>query len=204
MPSGATTSSPISLRSGFAVVFVCAVGATMLLPNVQAMGAGLPVPEPLLAGVILLVAALAAWVAIVRPGLTVADAVDSSVVPPLDDVELVPTPRQALTNASGPEKPQRQLYVLVVDDDVPSQLIAQTMLAQLGHIVNVCGDGEEAISRAVGSAYDVVLMDIQMPAMNGIEACKALHALIPPEKRPTIIALTSHVGDGAQERFDVL
>ena len=64
----------------------------------------------------------------------------------------------------------RRLRVLVAEDNHTNQLVARGVLQRLGCRVDVVGDGAEAVGAAAKHAYDIVLMDIAMPGMDGIEA----------------------------------
>lgn len=66
------------------------------------------------------------------------------------------------------------------------------MLKKLGYCVDVAGNGVEAVQMCTGKSYDIVLMDIQMPIMDGLEATEQIKRRLPKEKQPIIIALTAH------------
>ena len=93
------------------------------------------------------------------------------------------------------------LRVLVVEDNQINQVVAETMLRAVGLDVTLAGDGAEALEKLRTQAFDLVLMDIHMPHMDGIEATarirrgEAGHAGIP------IIALTADVMSGERERL---
>ena len=93
------------------------------------------------------------------------------------------------------------LAVLLVEDDPTNQLIAVSMLRHLGVEADTANDGRAGVRHASQKSYDVVLMDIQMPVMDGVEAMKAIRALIPPERCPRILAVTAHAVSGTRERL---
>ncbi len=83
--------------------------------------------------------------------------------------------------------------VLVVEDDEVCQDIVVLMLERLGYYADVAGDGVDAVSAMHASFYDVVLMDVRMPRMDGIEAARLIRAETDPTYQPVIIAMTADV-----------
>jgi len=79
--------------------------------------------------------------------------------------------------------------ILVVDDIADNQVLMRAYLESAGAHVEVAGDGEQAVSKAAARDYDIILMDIQMPQMDGIQATKKLRAQ--GYQRP-ILAMTAH------------
>lgn len=96
-----------------------------------------------------------------------------------------------------------QLRILVAEDNSINQMIIEEMLVGDGHLVTIVEDGSLAVREIQNSTvgYDLVLMDIQMPVMNGVEATKAIRTIIPdPEKLP-IFALTANVFKSQIEEY---
>ena len=91
------------------------------------------------------------------------------------------------------------LRVLLAEDNPVNQQVAVAMLVKRGHEVHVSGNGREALEAVRTRDYDVVLMDIQMPEMDGFEATAAIRAL-PKGKDLPIIGLTAHALSGERER----
>jgi signal transduction histidine kinase/CheY-like chemotaxis protein len=93
------------------------------------------------------------------------------------------------------------LKVLVVEDDATNRVLATNILKRNGYAIAIAKDGVEAVSMCAGESYDLVLMDIQMPNMNGLEATAAIRKLEQTSDRHTpILALTAHAMDGDRER----
>jgi PAS domain S-box-containing protein len=103
-------------------------------------------------------------------------------------------PRQALA--------QRKLSVLLVEDNAVNQLLARKLLARAGHTVTVADNGREALERIRDDAFDIVLMDVQMPVMGGLEATAHIRAAERSAGRACvpIIAMTANAMDGDRER----
>jgi len=91
------------------------------------------------------------------------------------------------------------LRVLLAEDNPVNQQVAVAMLVKRGHEVHVTSNGREAVDALRDRDYDVVLMDIQMPEMDGFEATHAIRAL-PQGKDLPIIGLTAHALSGERER----
>jgi two-component system, sensor histidine kinase and response regulator len=94
---------------------------------------------------------------------------------------------------------RKALRVLLAEDNPVNQQVAVAMLVKRGHEVFVASNGREAVDAVGNREYDVVLMDIQMPEMDGLEATHAIRAL-PKGKDLPIIGLTAHALSGERER----
>jgi CheY-like chemotaxis protein/HPt (histidine-containing phosphotransfer) domain-containing protein len=90
--------------------------------------------------------------------------------------------------------------VLVVEDTPVNQKVAVAMLENLGYQADAVGNGLEAVEACSSAAYDAVLMDCQMPEMDGYKAAAWIRQREGPERRIPIIALTASVGQGDRER----
>ena len=93
----------------------------------------------------------------------------------------------------------RRLRVLVAEDNAVNRMVVQHMLRKGGHSVTLAVTGREAVAAAVSGTFDVVLMDVQMPEMNGLEATAAIRAQ-QGGQRVAIIGVTAHALRGDRER----
>lgn len=91
-------------------------------------------------------------------------------------------------------------HVLVVEDNDVNQLVAVGMLEVLGYTCEVAVDGAAAAARAAGGRFDAVLMDLQMPRLDGFAATRLIRQAEPPGVRVPIIALTASATAGEEER----
>ncbi|PND38407.1 histidine kinase [Paucibacter aquatile] len=105
--------------------------------------------------------------------------------------ELPPAPA-----ASAPLAPRRlrPLRLLLCEDNEVNVLVIEAMLAPLGHAIEVAGDGEQALACLQRGAYDLVLMDVQMPVLDGLEVTRRWRAIEAETARPrlAILALTAN------------
>ncbi len=95
----------------------------------------------------------------------------------------------------------RPRQVLVVDDHPINRMIVQMCLELAGHEVTLASDGAEAVQAMVDHTYDIVLMDIQMPVMDGLTATAKIRAMPQPRCDVPIIALTANAMSGDRERY---
>jgi len=114
-----------------------------------------------------------------------------------------PAPKAAV----APGKPQldpglaarHPLRILLAEDNVVNQKLALRLLQQMGYRADLASNGIEAVESVERQAYDVVLMDVQMPEMDGLEASRRITARWPPEARPRIVAMTANAMQGDRE-----
>jgi two-component system sensor histidine kinase/response regulator len=86
-------------------------------------------------------------------------------------------------------------HVLIADDDPINQRVLKRLLSQLGCTCEVTDDGRQAVERALSSSFDAVLMDCQMPWLDGFDATRQIRAREPGERRNRIIAMTGSSSD---------
>jgi two-component system sensor histidine kinase/response regulator len=122
--------------------------------------------------------------------------------PTLSDVI---APLFAEVPAGGPTAPAphpaRPLRILIVDDHVVNQAVASAPLRKWGHAVAVASNGAEALQRLATEPYDLVLMDLQMPLMDGLQATRAIRENESgTARRVPIVAMTARAMDEDRER----
>ncbi|MCH8497569.1 MAG: response regulator [Marinobacter sp.] len=100
--------------------------------------------------------------------------------------------------AAGPERTLTDLRILLVEDNRVNQIVASTMLKKLGHQVDIAENGERAVAAVTSQPYDIVLMDCQMPVMDGFEATRRIRAHDTLRNLP-IIAVTANVLEGDRD-----
>ena len=115
-------------------------------------------------------------------------------VAPSDAIDRQP----AAPSGSAPVLPEG-LRVLLAEDIPTNQLIAKKTLEQLGCTVDIAADGREAVAAVEARPYDVVLMDVSMPEMDGLAATRAIRSALQPG--PPVLAFTAYAMTEDQERF---
>ena len=94
------------------------------------------------------------------------------------------------------------LRILVVEDNDLNRQVATKMIEYLGHSAHCVADGAEAVATVSATEYDLVLMDCQMPVMDGYAAAAAIRRLPEPASLIPIIAMTADTGPGDEEAFE--
>jgi GAF domain-containing protein/DNA-binding response OmpR family regulator len=113
---------------------------------------------------------------------------------------VAPTPASAGKRALDPGMAARHpLRILLAEDNDVNQKHALRLLQQMGYRADVASNGIEAIECVQRQVYDVVLMDVQMPEMDGLDATRAICAKWRPEARPRIVAMTANAMQGDSE-----
>jgi PAS domain S-box-containing protein len=93
-----------------------------------------------------------------------------------------------------------QLRILLVEDNPANQKLATYILQDRGHLIEIAGDGQEAVYLTERNHYDVILMDVQLPGMNGLEATAAIRRRENGNDRVPIIAMTAHAMRGDRDQ----
>jgi two-component system, sensor histidine kinase and response regulator len=98
--------------------------------------------------------------------------------------------------------PPETLKILLVEDNRLNQMVACGLLEKRGHQVEVADNGRQALEKLADNGFDLVLMDIQMPEMDGIEATRRIRAGAPGiDPLVPVIALTAHAMPGDRQRY---
>ena len=103
----------------------------------------------------------------------------------------------SLDGALGRDHP---LDILLAEDNVVNQKVALLLLDRLGYRADVAASGQEVLEAVQRQHYDVILMDVHMPEMDGIEATRRVFAMLPPVEYPYIIAMTAAAMQEDRER----
>ncbi|MBU0992820.1 MAG: response regulator [Proteobacteria bacterium] len=101
------------------------------------------------------------------------------------------------------EKTEEPLDILLAEDNIINQKVATSMLTKVGHKVTIANNGQEAVTYCSNRTFDIILMDIQMPVMGGIEATQAIRDVENTSNKNhiPIIALTANAIIGDREHF---
>ncbi|MDF2782114.1 MAG: putative signal transduction histidine kinase [Geminicoccaceae bacterium] len=98
------------------------------------------------------------------------------------------------------ERRPAALKILLADDNPVNCRLAMLMLEKAGHQIEVVNDGALAVEALVGKDYDLVLMDVQMPGVDGLEATRRIRALPGERARVPVIAITADAMAGDEQR----
>jgi CheY-like chemotaxis protein len=93
------------------------------------------------------------------------------------------------------------LRILAAEDDEINRMVLSGFLTPYGHTLTLVGDGAEAVEAVRRAPFDIVLMDVMMPNLDGVQATRAIRALPPPHCEVPIIALTANALAGHREEY---
>jgi CheY-like chemotaxis protein len=93
------------------------------------------------------------------------------------------------------------LRILLAEDNAINQKVTLRILDRLGYRADVAANGIEVLEAIKRQSYDAILMDVQMPEMDGVEATHQIRSLLPMEEQPWIIAMTAHALPGDREQY---
>lgn len=96
---------------------------------------------------------------------------------------------------------RQPLSILLAEDNVINQKVTTRILERLGYFPDVVSNGREALAAVQSQKYDLILMDIQMPELDGEDATHRIREILPYGQQPWIVALTAHALPGDRERF---
>ena len=116
-------------------------------------------------------------------------------------IRVIDTPRRRAPAFDRSLAEELPLRILLADDHPTNQKLARMILKRLGYDVDVVGNGLAVLEAVARQSYDLVLMDIEMPEMDGMEATRRILADYPPDRLPKIIAVTANAMEGDRERF---
>jgi CheY-like chemotaxis protein len=109
-------------------------------------------------------------------------------------------PAAAATIVEPPLGETHPLRILLAEDHPVNQKVALKLLKQMGYRADVASNGLEVLDALGRQTYDVVLMDVQMPLLDGLEAARRIRAEVPGGTQPRIIAMTANAMEGDREK----
>jgi signal transduction histidine kinase/ActR/RegA family two-component response regulator len=116
--------------------------------------------------------------------------------------EAAPSPRRAAAprQADSDLGSRHPLRILLAEDHPVNQRVMLVLLSHLGYRADLARNGQEVLDALVLQSYDLILMDLQMPEMNGLEATRRIRRELSGDRQPRIVAVTAHVLPGDRER----
>jgi len=103
--------------------------------------------------------------------------------------------------ATSPLPKTGPLRILLAEDDILNQDVMRGLLKEMGHSVDTVGNGFEAVDAALTRPYDVVIMDVMMPGLDGVAATQRIRERSDTRSTPPIIGCSAHVDDDARRRY---
>ena len=110
------------------------------------------------------------------------------------------TPGPAAADDTTDDGTLRGLRILLAEDSIPNQKLAVGLLRRHEHTIDIAGNGREAVAKAAAETYDIILMDVQMPEMDGLTATRTIRtAQQTSGDRVPIVAMTAHAMKGDRD-----
>ncbi|MEM6347437.1 MAG: response regulator [Bacteroidota bacterium] len=109
--------------------------------------------------------------------------------------------KKAITRLDQNFATKNPMRILLAEDNLVNQKVAGRILSKIGYRIDIVANGLEALEAVQRQTYDLVLMDIQMPQMDGKQATQKIHELLPAKQRPYIVALTANALKGDKEEY---
>ncbi|MDD5351146.1 MAG: response regulator [Chthoniobacteraceae bacterium] len=131
------------------------------------------------------------------------EAVERSLLMVEPDSAIVSEPEEEEEEPLPPARPggKPPLRVLVAEDNMVNQIVAERILSSFGCVIVTVSNGREAVAAVEREPFDLILMDIQMPEMDGMEATRRIRSLPDSRAHLPIVAMTAHAMKGDRERF---
>lgn len=133
------------------------------------------------------------------------EGVGACLLKPLTSTRLLPTLKEfgnknQIHSLSSTDENKLAMTVMAVDDNPANLKLIGALLEDKVQHVELCDSGHQAVERAKQMPFDLILMDIQMPDMDGIRACELIHQL-PHQQQTPVIAVTAHAMAGQKEKL---
>jgi signal transduction histidine kinase/CheY-like chemotaxis protein len=113
---------------------------------------------------------------------------------------VAPPPQRSAASIDAGFAEEFPLRILLVDDNQTNRKLGKKILERLGYEVDLANDGAQAVAAATAGAYDLVLMDVEMPVLDGLGACRAIRQEL-VKTCPRIVALTANAITGDREKY---
>jgi CheY-like chemotaxis protein len=113
---------------------------------------------------------------------------------------VAPPPQRSASSIDAGFSEEFPLRILLVDDNQTNRKLGKKILERLGYEADLANDGAQAVAAATAGTYDLVLMDVEMPVLDGLGACRAIKQEL-DKTCPRIVALTANAITGDREKY---